>query len=86
MHNSVIETKYVMQDKVHVLRFNKILIIIPFRVPRTSSLFPGKFGRSGKGSFIEKAKIVDGGSQKSALESTYFKVQHDPHLFSVALS
>ena len=53
----------------------------------------GKFGRSGigsfakksgKGSFTEKAKIVDRGSICSAPDSTLSKLQYEPFLFSVA--
>ena len=52
-----------IEVKEHVLSFIMILTLSPYRVPRPRNLFPGKFGRSGKGSFIEKAKIVDRGSQ-----------------------
>ena len=68
------------EAKTKVLRFNMILILFPLRVSWPSYLFPGKFGRSGKGSFSEKAKIVDRGSQWRALESTYFKLEYDPYL------
>ena len=44
------------------------------RVLRLSCPFPGKFGRSGKGSITEKAKIVDKGSQFGALENTGCKL------------
>ena len=43
-------------------------------------------GRSGKGSFAEKAKIVDRGSLYSALQRAGFKLQYEPYLFSVAFS
>ena len=46
----------------------------------------GKFGRSGKGSFTEKSKIVDEGSQCSALESAGCKLESEPCLFSVECS
>ena len=42
--------------------------------------------RSGKGSFTEKAKIVDGRSVCSTPERTGSKLQYEPHLFSVARS
>ena len=47
---------------VQVLSFNINLIPSPYRVPRPSYPFRRKLGRSGKGSFTEKAKIVDRGS------------------------
>ena len=71
----LIEVLYVLQVKEHVLSFNMILISSPKRVPRLSYPFRGKFGRSGKGSFTEKAKIVDEGSQCSALESAGGKLE-----------
>ena len=58
----------------------------PKRVPRPSYPFREIFGRSGKGSFAEKAKIVDRGSLCSALESTGSKLQYEPYLFSVVSS
>ena len=80
---SLIEVLYVLQVKEHVLSFNMILISSPQRGPRLSYPFPGKFGRSGKGSFTEMAKIVDKGSQCSTLESTGCKLESEPCLFSV---
>ena len=56
---NVIEVPYVTFLKVHVLSFNMILISSLYRVPRPSYPFRRNFGRSGKGSFTEKAKIVD---------------------------
>ena len=44
------------------------------------------FGRSGKGSFAEKPKIVDRGSSGSAPDNTGSKPQYEPFLFSVACS
>ena len=44
----------------------------------------GKIWRSGKGTFTEKAKIVDSGSLCIATESTGSKLQYKPYLFSVA--
>ena len=44
------------------------------------------FGRSGKVSFAEKAKIADRVSLCSALENTGSNLQYDPFLFSVACS
>ena len=45
-----------------------------------------KIWRSGKGSFTEKAKIVDSGSLCIAPENTGSKLQCEPYLFSVAAS
>ena len=75
-----------IEVKERILTFDMILILSPQRVPGLSYLFPGKFGRSVKGSFIEKAKIVDRGSLSSAPESTGSKLQYEPHLFSVSCS
>ena len=72
---SLIEVLYVLQVKEHVLRFNMIRISPPLRVPRLSYPFLGKFGRSCKGSFTERAKIIDEGSQCSALQSTACKLE-----------
>ena len=83
---SLIEVLYVLQVKEHVSSFNTILISSPLRVPRLSYPFPGKFGRSGKGSLTEKAKIVDKGSQCSALESKGCKLECEPCPFSVECS
>ena len=44
----------------------------------------GKIWRSCKGSFTEKAKIVDSGSLCSAPENTGSKLQCEPYLFSGA--
>ena len=62
------------------------LITSPQRVPRLSCAFWEKFGRTDKGSFAEKAKIVNRGSLSGAPESTGSKLQYEPHLFSVARS
>ena len=78
---SLIEVPYVAHLKVQVLSFNKNLIFSPSRVPRQIYLFLKKFGRSGKGSFTVKWKVVDRGSLCSAPESTVSKFQY---LFSVA--
>ena len=48
--------------------------------------FGKKFGISGKGTFNDKAKIVERGSICNATESTGSKVQYEPYLFSVACS
>ena len=56
----------------------------PWRVPGPSYQFRRNFGKSGKGSFTEKDKIVDGRSVCSEPESTGCKLQYDPYLFSVA--
>ena len=55
----LIEYPYVVYVKVHVLSFNMILLSSPERVPSPSYPFRRNFGRSGKGSFTEKAKIVN---------------------------
>ena len=72
--------------KVQVLSFNMNLIFSPKRIPRRSYPFGGKLGKSGKGSFTEKAKIVDRSSLCSAPESTGSKVQYEQCLFSVGCS
>ena len=46
---------YVLQVKEHVLSFNMILISFQQRLPRLSYPFQRNFGRSGKGSFTQKA-------------------------------
>ena len=56
---SLIEIPNVVHVKVHVQSFNMILLSSPQRVPRPSYPFRRNFGRSGKGSFTEKAKIVN---------------------------
>ena len=60
---SLIDVLNVAHLKVQVLSININLISSPKRFPRPSYPFGGKLGRSGKGSFTEKAKIVDRGSQ-----------------------
>ena len=50
---------YVCQVKVHVFSFNMILLSFPYRVPRPINPFRRNFGRSGKESFTENAKIVN---------------------------
>ena len=83
---SLIEFPYVVHLKVNVLSFNKNLISSPQRDPSPSYPFRYKFGRSSKGSFKEKAKIVDRGSKCSTTESTGSNLQYEPFLFSVACS
>ena len=56
---SLMNVPYVAYLKVQVLSFNVNLISSPLRIPWPSYPFRGKLGRSGKGSFTEKAKIVD---------------------------
>ena len=73
---SLTEVPYVAHLKVQVLSFNMNLISSPYRVPRPSCQFRGKFGRTGKGSSNEKAKIVDRGSLCNAPESTGSKAQY----------
>ena len=75
---SLIEVPYVLQVKVQVLSFNTILTSSPKRLPRPTYPFPGKFGRSGKWSFTDKAKIVDRGSKCSTPECTRTKLQYEP--------
>ena len=72
--------------KVHILSYNMILISSPKRVPRLSCAFWDKFGRTGKGSLTDKAKIVIRASLISAPESTGSKLKYEPHLFSIARS
>ena len=76
----------VCQVKVHVLRFHILLLSSPWRVLRPSYPYRRNFGRSGKVSFAEKAKIVDRGSVCIASETTCSKVQYDPYLISVPCS
>ena len=72
--------------KVHILSYNIILMASPSRVPGRNCDFLEKFGRTGKGSFTEKAKIIAKGSLSSAPESTGSKLHYEPHLFTVARS
>ena len=78
----LIRVPYVVHLKVQVLSFNLILISSSWRLPSPSYPILGKFGRSGKGSFTEKAKIVNACSLCSAPESTGFELQCDPYLIS----
>ena len=55
---SLIEVPYVALLNVQALSFNVNLFSSPRRVPRPSYTFWQKFGRSGKGSFTEKAKSL----------------------------
>ena len=80
----VIEVPNVANLKVQVVSFIMMLISSPQCVPRPSCPFRGKFGRTGKGTSNEKAKIVDRGSICSAPESTVSKLQYEPFLFSLA--
>ena len=72
--------------KEHVLRVNINLISFPYCVARPSYPFSSNFGRTWKGSFAEKAKIVDIGSLCIARQSTCSKLQYDPYLISVPCS
>ena len=83
---SLIEVPYVANLKVQVVSFSMILITSPQRVPRPTCPFRGKFGRTGKGSSIEKATIVDRGSLCYAPESSGSKFEYEPYIFSVACS
>ena len=69
-----------------IVSFNMNLISSPYRVPRPSYPFRRKFGRTGKGSITEKAKIIDRGSVCIASERTCSKLQHDPYLIFIARS
>ena len=73
---------YVAHGKVQVQIFNMILISSPDPVPSRDH----KIVRSCKGSYSEKAKIVNRGSLCSARESTGSKLQCDPYHISVACS
>ena len=82
----IICVPYVAYLKVKFLNFNVILISSQWRVPSPSYPFRGKFGRSGKGSFTEIAKIVNSCTLCSETKSTGSKLQYDSYLFSVACS
>ena len=81
---SLVEIPYVTRLNVQVLKFNMNLISSWKRVPRPSYPFRGKFGDQVKGSFTEKAKIVDCVSLCSAPKNTGSKLQYEPYLFSIA--
>ena len=66
------------------LQYDSSLISVACSFPELS--ISVTFGRSGKGSFTEKANIVNRGSQCSPRESTCSKVQYDPYLISEACS
>ena len=83
---SLMDVPKVAHLKVQVLGFNMNLISSRKRIPRPSYPFGGKLGRSGKGSFTEKAKIVDRSFLCSASESTGSKLQYEQCLFSVGCS
>ena len=69
---SLIDVLNVVHTKVHCLSFNMILVSSPERVPRPSYAFRRNFGRSGKGSFTEKAKNFNRGSLSMSSKSTCF--------------
>ena len=79
---SLMDVPYVAHLKVQVLCFNMSLI----SYPRPRYPFGGKLGRSGKGSFTEKAEIVDRSSLCSSPESMGSKVQYEQCLFSAGRS
>ena len=79
---SLIEVTKVAHLKVQVVSFNMNLIFSPQRAPRPIYPFRKKIGKSGKGLFTEKGKIIDRGSIRSAPDSTVSKLQHEPLLFS----
>ena len=56
---ALIEVPNVVHVKAHVLSFNMILISSPLRVLRPSYPFRRNIGRSVRGSFTERAKIVN---------------------------
>ena len=56
---SLIEVPNVVHVKAHVLSFNVILLSSPELVLRPSYPFPRIFGRQGKRSSTEKARIVN---------------------------
>ena len=72
--------------RVQAVSLNLNLVSSPQSVPKPSYTFRYKFGRSGKGSFTERAKIVDRGSICSAPECAGSQLQCEPFLFSVACS
>ena len=75
---SLIEIPYVALLNVQALNFNVNLLSSPRRVPRPSYTFRQKFGRSGKGSFTEKGKIVYRCSKCSAPEYTGSELECEP--------
>ena len=80
----LIVVPFVAHLKIQVLSCNMNLISSPKQAARPSYPFRGKFRRSGKGSFTEKAKIVQRASLCIASERTCSKLQYDPYLISVA--
>ena len=71
---SLIQVPYVPHVKVQILSFNMILMSSPWLVTKPSYGFRGKFGRSGKRSFTEKAKRDNLCSLCSAPESIGFEL------------
>ena len=82
----LIAVPYVAHRIVQVLSFNMNFISSRRRVHRPNYQVRRKFGRSGKGSFTEKDKMVDRGSVCIASERTCSKLQYDPFPFSLAFS
>ena len=80
---SLMDVPNVAHLKVQVLSFNMNLISSPKRIPRPSYPIGGKLLRSGKGSFTEKAKVVDRSSLCSAAVSTGSKLQYEQCFFSL---
>ena len=72
--------------EVLVFRLNMDLLCFTEGIPCMSYSISVKFGGSGKGSFTEKAKIVDRDSLCNAPDSTGSKFEYEPYLFSVACS
>ena len=77
---SLIVVHYVAHLKIQVLSCNMNLISSPQLSPGPIYAFRGKFGRSGKGSFTEKAKISQRASLCIARERTCSRLQYDPYL------
>ena len=81
---SLIEIPYVAHLKVQVLSFNTNLIFS--RAPSPSSPCRGNLRDKVKGRSKKKTKIVDRASLSGGPESTCYKLQYEPFLFSVACS
>ena len=72
--------------KVHAFGFNMILLSSTWRVPRPSYPLRSNFGREGKVSFSEKAKIAYCCSRCSPRERTCSKLQYDAYLICLECS
>ena len=78
---SLIKVPNVAHLRVQAVSLNLNLFFSPQSVPRPSYTFRKIFGRSGKGSFAEKSKIVDRGSICSTPENTGSNLLYEPFLF-----